>query len=488
MAIKDMREWISRLDCEGELRRISTEVNWKGEIGAITRKVYSGNGPALLFENIKDHKDTICTKLFTGGLATKDRIAMMLNQPRQTRHRDLVEVVRQRAKKPLEPVMVKSGPVKENILKGEAIDLFQFPVPQWHYLDGGRYINTFCAVITKDPETGIRNVGLYRGMILSKNEIGVLLVPGQGWGIHYLKYQQMGKSMPVAIAYGCDESLVFCASTAFPRDADEYGIAGALQQRPMELVKCETVDLEVPARSEIVVEGTISPDPRDYKLEGPFGEYTGYYGESARRPVLKVSCITHRNDPILRGTLEGMDHANPNEDSSMLVISLSAIAKNILESQGVPGVLEVSAVPITIVKIKKMFRGHAKQVASALWGASAAQYLFKFVIVVEDDTDIWNRRAVEAALAYRVNAAEDDIVIFPGSFGAVLDPSTRVEDRDEIRFGTGKWARILIDATRNWNYTKNPQWGGDVYPPRSTTLSPEEEELVNRRWKEYGID
>lgn len=488
MAVKDMREWIARLEREGELRRVSAEVDWKGEIGAITRKVYSRGGPALLFENIKGHKNTISTRLFTGGVATKDRIAMMLDMPRQTKHRDLVEVVRQRAKKPIEPVLVEGGPVKENILKGKDIDLFQFPVPQWHHLDGGRYINTFCGIVTKDPETGIRNIGLYRGVILSKNEIGVLLVPGQGWGIHYLKYQQMGKPMPVAISYGWDESLVFCAATAFPRDADEYGICGALRQKPVELVKCETVDLEAPAWSEIVVEGTISTDPRDYKMEGPFGEYTGYYGEAAKRPVINVSCITHRNDPIFRGTLEGMDHSNPNEDSSILVIGLSAIAKNILESQGVPGILEVSAVPITFVKIKKMFRGHAKQVAAALWGSSAAQYLFKFVIVVEEDTDIWNRRAVEAALSYRVNAAEDDIVIFPGSFGAVLDPSTRVEDRDEIRFGTGKWSRILIDATRNWNYTKNPQWGGEVYPPRSTTLSAEEEALVTRRWKEYGID
>jgi len=157
----------------------------------------------------------------------------------------------------------------------------------------------------------------------------------------------------------------------------------------------------VPAEAEIVVEGYISPDPKDYKMEGPFGEYTGYYGERGKRPVIKVSCITHRSDPIFRGTLEGMDHKNPNEDSSMLVVSLSAIAKNILESQGVPGVLEVSAVPITLVKIKKLFRGHAKQVAAALWGSSAAQYLFKIVIVVEEDTDIWSRRAVEAALAYR---------------------------------------------------------------------------------------
>jgi len=488
MGYKNLREWMKKLESEGELKHIRSEVDWNEEIGAITRKVYSKRGPALLFENIKDHRTTISTKLFTGGLQTISRIAMMLGLPRETHIKEITEVVRQRFKNPIEPRLVKQGPVKENIIKGKDIDLYQFPVPKWHYLDGGRYINTFCGVVTKDPENGITNVGLYRGMIVDKDEIGVLLVPGQGWGVHYLKYQEMKKPMPVAIVYGYDEALVFNAAASLPRDLDEYKVTGALRQEPMELIKCETVDLEVPAEAEIVVEGYISPDPKDYKMEGPFGEYTGYYGERAERPVIKVSCITHRNDPIFRGTLEGMDHKNPNEDSAMLVVNLSAIAKNILESQGVPGVLEVSAVPITLVKIKKLFRGHAKQVAAALWGSSSAQYLFKIVIVVEEDTDIWSRRAVEAALAYRVNAAEDDIVFFPGSFGAVLDPSTRVKDRDEIRFGTGKWTRILIDATRNWNYEKVPEWGNQVYPPSSVELSKEQEELVNRRWKEYGID
>lgn len=488
MAIKDMRTFIEKLEEEGELKRITAEVDWDLEIGAITRKVYSSLGPALLFENIKDHKDTICTRLFTGGLATKDRIAMMMDLPRSIRHRDLSEEIRRRWKKPIQPVVVDGGPVKENKLTGQDIDLFQFPVPKWHHLDGGRYINTFCAIITKDPDTGIRNVGLYRGMIVSRDEIGVLLVPGQGWGVHFMKYKAMGKPMPVAVAYGCDESLVFHACSSVPRDVDEFGLNGAVLQQPTELVKCETVDLEVPANAEIVVEGLIDPDPQTYKLEGPFGEYTGYYGEAAKRPVIKVTCITHRNNPIFRGTLEGMDHDNPNEDSSMLVISLSASTKDILESQGIPGILEVSAVPITIVRIRKMYRGHAKQIASALWGSSAGQYLYKFVIVVEEDTDIWNRRSVEAALSYRVNAAEDDIVVMPGSFGAVLDPSTRFTDRNELEYGTGKWSRVLIDATRNWNYPRNPQWDGEIYPPRSVDLSAEQAALVARRWKEYGID
>lgn len=487
MGYRNLREWIGRLEAEGELRRVRAEVDWRSEVGAITRKVFSKRGPALLFENIKDYQDGPCTSLFTGGLATKSRIAMMLGLPKDTRMKDIVEVTRKAFKNPIEPIIVGSGPVKENIVKA-GIDLNKFPVPVWHYLDGGRYINTFCGIVTSDPDTGITNVGLYRGMIVDKDEIGVLLVPGQGWGLHYQKYQAMNKPMPVAIVYGYDDALVFSAAASPPRDCDEYKITGALRREPVELVKCETVDLYVPAEAEIVVEGYISPDPEDYKMEGPFGEYTGYYGEAAKRPIIKVSCITYRNKPIFRCTLEGMNYENPNEDSSILVVSLSAVAKNILESQGVPGIIEVSAVPITLVKIKKYFRGHAKQVAAALWGSSAAQYLFKFVIVVEDDTNIWNKRSVEEALSYRVNAAENDIVVFPGSFGAVLDPSTRLADRNELRFGTGKWARILIDATRNWDYEKIPAWGNNIYPPSSVTITKEDDELTQRRWQEYGID
>ncbi|MGA3209262.1 MAG: UbiD family decarboxylase [Syntrophales bacterium] len=486
MGYKNLRKWIETLEGANELTRVKAEVDWNGEIGAITRKVFSNRGPALLFENIKDYKNGTCTRLFTGGLATKNRIAMMLDLPTSTRMKDLVEVVRNRFKNPIEPRIVEDGPVKENV-HTSGIDLLKFPVPKWHDLDGGRYINTFCGVVTKDPQTGITNVGLYRGMILNKNKIGVLLVPAQGWGIHYLKYQALKKPMPVAVVYGCDESIVFSAATPLPRDVDEYKVSGGLINESIELVKCQTVDLEVPADAEMVIEGYISPNAADYEMEGPFGEYTGYYGESAIRPNIVVSCIMHRNEPILRGTLEGMNYLNPNEDSSVLVVSLAAVAKNILESQGVPGVLEVSAVPITLVKIKKMFRGHAKQVAAALWGSAAAQYLFKFVIVVEEDTDIWNKRSVEEAMSYRVNAVENDIVVFPGSFGAVLDPSTRIHDRNEMRFGSGKWARVLIDATRNFDYEKVPEWGDRVYPPSSVTISDELDKLTQRRWNEYGL-
>lgn len=171
-------------------------------------------------------------------------------------------------------------------------------------MDGGRYINTYCGVITRDPDSGQLNVGLYRGMIAGKNKISVFMVPEQHWGLNYLEYKQRGQAMPIAVAYGRDPVMIFVASA--PVAAPEYEVMGEMRGQAVPLVKCETSDLEVPASAQIVVEGTVSPDPATFEIEGPFGEWPGYYGWSRKRPVIKVDCITHRNDPIFQGQVEGM--------------------------------------------------------------------------------------------------------------------------------------------------------------------------------------
>jgi 4-hydroxy-3-polyprenylbenzoate decarboxylase len=487
VAYTDLREWIARLESAKRLKRIKAEVNWDGEIGAIARLNFAKKGPALLFENIKDHKNTISKKLFVGGLARASQIALMLGLPIDTNYEKIVEIVRERFKKKILPNMLENGFVKENVLLGDKINLFEFPVPKWHPRDGGRYINTFSAIVTRDPETGILNVGMYRGMILDRERIGVLLVPSQHWGLHYQKYRAKGMHMPVAVVIGWDPALSFVAATPLPKDVCEYDIAGSLREKAVDLVKCETSDLLVPATSEIVIEGAISPDPKDFEEEGPFGEYTGYYGERLKRPVIKVSCITHRNNPIFRGTLEGINPSWPNESSTIGGIHLAAVTWNILESQGVPGILDLIPAPITIVKIHKTFQGHPKQVASALWGSSAAQYNYKIVIVVDDDVNIRDYREIYTALSYRVNAAEEDIVIMKESFGSALDPSTPFENRDELKYGSGLWDRILIDATKSFKHP-NPLWSGEIYPPSSTELDKKDLELVNKRWEEYGLE
>ena len=172
MGFKDMREWIDKLETEGELKRVTAKVDWNLELGEVARRSLALKGPAILFENIKDYENTRCRRMLVNGISRHSRIAMMLGVSRKTPPQELMQVVRKRFKEPVPPVGVKTGPVKENIVTGDDIDLYQFPVPQWHPMDGGRYIDTWCGVVTRDPDTRNLNVGLYRGMIQTKNKIG----------------------------------------------------------------------------------------------------------------------------------------------------------------------------------------------------------------------------------------------------------------------------------------------------------------------------
>lgn len=303
MAYQDLRKWIDKLEEEKELKRITVEVDWNREIGAITRKVLDNKGPAILFENIKDYKDTRCKKLFTGGLGTMGRIALMLGMSKNSSIKDLIVTTKKRFKEQIKPLEVSTGPVKENILKGEEINLYDFPVPFWHPQDGGRYFNTCCGVATKDPVTEMVNVGIYCGMITDKRKIAVSLIGGQHWGLHYEKYKKHGESMPVAVSYGWDPALLYVASAGVPPYVCEYDIIGSVRESPVELVKCETCDLKVPAWSEIVVEGFIDPETKD--IFGSWADHTGHYTEKKTMvPVLQIECITHRNDPIYPSLLE----------------------------------------------------------------------------------------------------------------------------------------------------------------------------------------
>ena len=201
MAFRDLREWLAKLEADGELHHIKVPVDWRGEVGAISRRVLNERGPALLFENIIDHQNGDFRKLLHGSLASTERVAMMLGLTREATSRQMVQLARQRFKERIAPVVVSDGPVKQNILK-TGIDLNRIPVPKWHPFDEGRYINTCCGVVTRDPDTGILNIGIYRGMIAGPDKISVLLVAAQHWGIHFHKYAKRGQEMPVAVVYG----------------------------------------------------------------------------------------------------------------------------------------------------------------------------------------------------------------------------------------------------------------------------------------------
>jgi 4-hydroxy-3-polyprenylbenzoate decarboxylase len=496
-AFGDLRGWIAALKAHDELAEIDAEVDWNIELGTIMRLAQGpGTGRALLFNNIKDYNkpDSRCRRVFGSALNNYRRIAIMLGLPPDTHPRELVKISRHILEGTIQPRIVNSGPVKENIVTGKDVDLYQLPVPYWNRLDGGRYLITYAGVVSKDPASGVMNVGVYRGMLAARDKIPILMWRAQHIGHHATSWLAAGhKEMPIAVAIGWEPSLGFCAGSPVPKGICEYDVMGAMRGEPVDLVKCETVDLHVPASAEIVIEGYLGLDPETYMMEGPYAEFTGYLAsERSPKPTIRVTAITHRDDPILRGTIEGCLPGSYSENAVGSSIMRAATAWNVLDRSGVPGITDVWCPPVqaginALVRMQQSYRGQAKQAANALWGSTAAHVRYKHVTVVDDDIDIHDYAAVDWAIAHRVNAGENDIVIMPGTFGLGLDPSTRRRDRNPALFGTGKWNRVLIDATMNLDYDPDPDLGGERFPP---TVWPSQDDVssVQARWSELGLD
>jgi 4-hydroxy-3-polyprenylbenzoate decarboxylase len=442
-------------------------------------------GPALLFENIRGHERTFARKLFTNGLGTRSRLNLMLGLDPDAMGAEAVRRVRERLRTPIEPVSLATGPVKQNIITGADVDLFQIPVPRWHPLDGGRYINTFCGVVTRDPDTGAQNVGLYRGMILERNQVVSLLIPSKDWGLVFEKYRQRRQPMPVAVFYGYDPTLILVAGT--PVVGSEYALAGGLLGEPIELVRCETSDIEVPARAEIVVEGTISTDPSTYRMEGPFGDGIGRYSERGLRPVLDVSCITHRDDPVYQGALSGLAPGVLGELNNAYSFMMTVPVWNTLDALDIPGVLDLVLWPVAAVKIHKTHQGQPRQIAAALWGSKFGGEILKTIVVVEEDVDIHDPTALIGAVQSKVNF-DRDLVVYPLYYGSAIDESITLDRKAELKYGSAVGSTLLVDATTDWElHPRRPEYGNERFAPHSYHSRPETIERVSRRWAELGI-
>ena len=476
MPYRDLKEFIDRLRSGGELAEISAEVDWRYEIGGIVRKNLDLKGPALFFKKIKDYH----IPLFTCGVSTYQRLALALGLSAHKTLDEIVSEFRERIKKPIKTNSVKTGPCKENILKGNEIDLLRFPVPLWQGRDGGRYLGTWHGVITRDPETGWTNAGMYRTMIHDRKTLGILLARDQHIGLHYEKYRRMNRSMPVAIVIGMDPILPLTFLTPLPAEMNEYDYAGGLRGEPVDLVKCETVDLEVPASAEIVIEGEIPPDER--RMEGPFGEWMGHYGgKPGPRPVIHVHCITHRNNPIFRGALEGKP---VNEDHICASVALSALAHNFLaESLGIPGIRGIhfpaaaGGWGMAVVSLNQRYPGHSRTVAHALLGSKAGAFL-KNLIIVDEDIDPFNLDEVWWGMVSRLQASRGITILQRGK-GAFMDPSQLPELQ-------GFTDTLTIETVKPYEWKPRPEWGNERFPPNAYP-SKEIMETVERRWNELGI-
>jgi len=470
---KDLRGYINKLQENQLLLTVSTEVNWKYEIAGWLRKAgdlnSEGKVPAVLFKNIKGYPKDY--NLFSLGLGSYGHIALALGLDVATNSKTLINVYKERSKNLLLPKLVPDGPVKENVHTGKDIDLFEFPVPWWTPKDGGRYIGTWHANVTKHPETGQRNVGMYRVEAISNDECAVGFLPFSHMGQHFSAAKKLGRPLEMAIVIGADETINMASATGCAYHIDEFALAGGLRKEAIELVKCETVDLEVPANAEIVIEGIVLTD----KLvsEGPFGEHTGYYGGGVRqRPVFKVTGITHRNNPIMRGSLLG----RPITEFHILSdIINSAAALTFFEQSGPEDILAVHCPPaadsacLAIIQLKQRYVGQSRNAARMLISSSVSRYL-KWVVVVDEDIDPFDLGQVWWALTTRVQG-QRDIEVIPFGTCSRSDPSVIHGEFTD---------KVIVDATKKMDYPYNATWG-DFWAP--TCLPPKEiMDLVNLKW------
>ena len=481
MPFADMREFISLLEKRGDLLRISQEVNWDLEIGAWLHKaIRTKRQPGLLFEKIKGYPQgyTVAGMLVPNPV----RWALALDFPEDISWTKMIEGIYERCRKPMDPVLVGTGPCKEEKHTGSDCDLLEFPVPHYIARDGGRYLGTWHCVITKDPDTGVRNVGMYRIMVHDRNSLGIFICPGENALFHYEKCKALGKPMQVAITLGQEEVLPLNSLWSWPYGIDEFAMAGAMRKAPVELVKCETVDLEVPATAEIVVEGELSLTER--RPEGPFGEYTGHMGGMIKEgPVIKVTAITHRKNPIYRAQLNGRP---PCEYVSGVGISRAAGLFTASRIYGRPYIIAAFVLPNSpeetiAVSIHKSYAGQAFDVANFVFEHGPTP-MVKNVIVCDSDIDVSNLGEVIWAFNCRVKPSRD-IRIIPGCCDSPLDTAISLEQR-------GLGDRMIIDAT--WpmepedHFPPRPQWDGQRYPqlalPDDKTLA-----RIEDLWRELKL-
>ena len=513
MAYDDLREWMAALDRAGELKKIRTEVDPILEITEITDRVSKSRtggalgGPALLFQNIKGHSGAqVLINQF--GSARRMNMALEVDSLNEVAERirsfmdvkspqgflDKVKMLPMLAEMgKFFPKTVSSGPCKE-VIKRDSFSLLDFPILKCWPKDGGRFITLPC-VVTRDRKTGKRNVGMYRMQVYDEKTAGMHWQRQKDGAEHYrerlraaagsgsvdimartsggaqLSDREMPKGkMEVAVAIGTEPALTFASIVPAPPEVEEYLVAGFLRQKPVELVKCETVDLEVPATAEIILEGHVHLD--ELRTEGPFGDHTGYYSLEDQYPVFHVSCITHRKNPIYSATIVGKP---PMEDAWMgkaverifLPLMKLTIPELVDINLPVEGVFH----NLMLVSIKKSYPGQARKVMNAIWSLGQAMFT-KCIVVVDEDVNVQDLGEVTLKALNHIDP-ERDIQFTVGPVDS-LDHAARLPD-----YGS----KMGIDATRKW-----PSEGFTRPWPDEIVMDEEIKAIVDKKWKELGIE
>lgn len=481
-----MREFIAALERRGLLKRIRTQVDCELEITEITDRVSKMEGNknvALLFENVKGYDMPVLMNAF--GSMERMAIALGVNEVDDIANRireilrlpyisvqnklDLVKIIPQAKKAINFPKYVKKAPCQEVIIKDRP-DIEKIPILKCWPDDGGRFI-TLPLVFTKNPKTGKRNVGMYRLQVYDGQTTGM------HWHIHkngaenFRAHKELGKDrIEVAVAIGGDPVLTYAATAPLPRDVDEMVFAGLLREKAVEMVKCVTVDVEVPAHSEIILEGYVKLD--ELRREGPFGDHTGYYSLADDYPVFHITCITHRKNPIYPSTIVG----KPPMEDCYIAKATERIFLPFLQEQ-IPEICDIN-LPLTgvfhncaMVSIKKTYPQQAKKVMHAIWGMGQMMFTKMIIIVdshvnVQDENEVWWR-------VFNNIDARRDIVMVDGPLD-VLDHSSPTPN-----WGT----KVGIDATKTW-----PSEGHTREWPDEIVMSDDIKKMVDLKWKDLGLE
>ena len=487
MKYKDLREFLTQLESKGELKRITTEVSPYLEMTEICDRLLKSEGPAVIFENPKGHNIPVLGNLF----GTPKRVAMGMGQESVEALREIGKLLAY-LKEPdppkglkdmwdklpilkqvlnMAPKILTSAPCQDIVWEGNNVDLYKLPIQTCWPEDISPLI-TWGLTVTKGPKKTRQNLGIYRQQVLSSNKLIIRWLAHRGGALDFQDFclASPGKPYPLAIALGTDPATMLGAVTPVPDSLSEYQFAGLLRGTKTEIVKCLSHDLQVPASSEIVLEGFIYPD--ETALEGPFGDHTGYYNEQETFPVFTVERITMRHNPIYHSTYTG----KPPDEPAILGVALNEVFVPLLQKQ-FPEITDFYLPPegcsyrMAVISMKKQYAGHAKRVMFGVWSFLRQFMYTKFIIVTDDDVDIRDWKEVIWAITTRVDPARDTLIV----------ENTPIDYLDFASPVSGLGGKMGLDATNKWPAETTRPWGKPI------TMDSAIKTRVDKLWKEMGV-
>ncbi len=487
MDLTDLREFINQLEQWGELKRITQQVDPHLEMTEIADRVLRAGGPALLFENPKGSEVPVLANLF----GTPKRVALGMGQESVEHLREVGQVLAY-LKEPdppkgfrdaieklpifkqvlnMSPKVRSKAPCQQVVLEGDQVDLSQWPIQTCWPGDAGPLI-TWGLVVTRGPNKERQNLGIYRQQVIGPNKVIMRWLSHRGGAIDFREWKQHhpGQPFPVAVVIGADPATILGAVTPVPDTLSEYAFAGLLRGAKTEVVRCIGSTLQVPARAEIILEGTI--DPEVVAPEGPFGDHTGYYNEVESFPVFTIDRITHRQQPIYHSTYTG----RPPDEPAVLGLALNEVFVPILKKQ-FPEIVDFYLPPegcsyrMAVVSIQKQYPGHAKRVMMGCWSFLRQFMYTKFIIVTDDDINVRDWKDVMWAITTRMDPVRDTTLV----------ENTPIDYLDFASPVSGLGSKMGLDATNKWAGETNREWG------RAITMDEAVRERVDLLWDELGL-